>query len=123
MRLQHFSFISFFFAVNCQLVFETDQVLQLIANAGYQGEAHQTETDDGYILKIHRIIPKFPNGKEPVFIMHGILATSADFLVTGSNVSIAYLLSDHGYDVWLGKYFNHMFQMITFNRELFILHT
>lgn len=94
------SFISF---INSQRIYESDQVLQLIINAGYIGEAHNVETEDGYVLKLHRIIPRKPNGKSPILIMHGILATAADFLVTGKDVALAYLLSDYGYDVWLGK--------------------
>jgi hypothetical protein len=82
---------------------EGDQVLQLIANAGYQGEVHFTETEDGYGLKIHRIVPKIYNGREPVIFMHGLLATAADFLISGRNVAIAYLLSDYGFDVYLGR--------------------
>lgn len=84
-------------------IFESDQVLKLIESSGYQGEAHQIETEDGYILKLHRIVPKIPNGKRPVILCHGILATSADFLIMGREYSIAYLLSDYGYDVWLGN--------------------
>ena len=84
-------------------VYESDQVLNLIEESGYQGEAHQIETEDGYILKLHRIVPKFPNGKIPVILCHGILATAADFLIMGPEYSIAYLLSDYGYDVWIGK--------------------
>ncbi|KAG5674586.1 hypothetical protein PVAND_004540 [Polypedilum vanderplanki] len=82
---------------------EGDQVLQLISSAGFQGEAHYTETDDGYELKIHRIVPKIHNGREPVILMHGLLATAADFLITGPDIAIAYLLSNNGYDVYLGN--------------------
>lgn len=83
-------------------VFESDQVLKLIESAGYHGEAHQIETEDGYILKLHRIVPKTLSQKRPVIFCHGILATSADFLIMGPEYSIAYLLSDNGNDVWLG---------------------
>lgn len=83
-----------------------DDVLDLIERAGYEGEAHRVETDDGYLLKVHRIIPKViecGSAKKPVFLMHGISATAADYLVTGRNVALAYLLADNGYDVWLGN--------------------
>jgi hypothetical protein len=96
--------VSVLIAVTSSLqLFKSDQVLKLIENSGYKGEAHQIETDDGYILKLHRIVPKVPNGKRPVILCHGILATSADFLIMGREYSIAYLLSDNGYDVWLGN--------------------
>lgn len=96
--------ISLFIVISQGLqVFQNDQVLTLIENAGYNGEAHQIDTEDGYILKLHRIIPKKTNSLKPVLLCHGILATSADFLVTGSQIALAYLLSDYGHDVWLGN--------------------
>lgn len=98
------AFLSVFIVLIDSLqVSESDQVLRLIESTGYDGEAHQVETEDGYILKLHRIVPKNPNGRKPVLLAHGILATSADFLIMGSEYSIAYLLSDSGYDVWLGN--------------------
>lgn len=104
MEISIVSIFSILIVVTSSLqVFKSDQVLKLIDNSGYQGEAHQIETEDGYILKLHRIVPKIPNGKLPVILCHGILATSADFLIMGREHSIAYLLSDYGYDVWLGK--------------------
>lgn len=83
-----------------------DDVLELIKSAGYKGKAYQVETEDGYLLTAHRILPR--NGlkassKHPVFLMHGLIATAADFLVTGPKIALAYLLSDKGYDVWLGN--------------------
>lgn len=34
-------------------------------------------------------------------MMHGILGSAADFVALGPNKSLAYLLADSGYDVWL----------------------
>ena len=104
MKINFCILISFISFINSQRIYESDQVLQLVINAGYIGETHNVETEDGYILKLHRIIPRSPNGKSPILIMHGILATAADFLVTGQDVGLGYLLSDYGYDVWLGKW-------------------
>lgn len=89
--------------INMQVDCKTDQVLELIANAGYKGKSNTVETEDGYILKLHRLIPKKSNGRRPVLVMHGIAVTAADFLITGKDIALAYLLSDCGYDVWLGK--------------------
>lgn len=78
-----------------------DKVIELITDAGYQGEAHRVETEDGYLLKVHRLLPKTKDKQsegQPVFLMHGILATAADFLVTGPEIALAYLLADSGYD-------------------------
>ncbi|XP_011158633.2 lipase 3 [Solenopsis invicta] len=73
---------------------------------GYPFELHHVTTDDGYILAVHRI-PNYSNktieNHRVVLIMHGLLGCSMDWLITGRNRSIAYLLADEGYDVWLGN--------------------
>ena len=89
-------------AVN--LISADDDFLQLIQRAGYVGEAHQVETVDGYLLKVHRILPE--HGKRqlfPVLLMHGVITTSADYVITGPKIALAYYLADAGYDVWLGN--------------------
>lgn len=57
--------------------------------AGYKCEAHEAETDDGYIITIHRILknPKLPL-KAAAFFQHGLLETSASFLRTGPGKSL-----------------------------------
>lgn len=103
------AFVFIFSALQCdsKLLKEDkhDNVIALIKKSGYKGEAHRVTTSDGYFLKIHRVVPK--NNQtikaKPVFLMHGMLATSADFLVTGPDVALGFLLSDRGYDVWLGN--------------------
>jgi len=81
-----------------------DDVHELIETAGYECEVHQVETQDGYILKVHRIKPKTINPRlGPVFFMHGLFATAADFVMTGAEQSLPFLLSSNGYDIWLGN--------------------
>ncbi|KAG7308010.1 hypothetical protein JYU34_006647 [Plutella xylostella] len=75
--------------------------------AGYPSETHQVVTEDGYILQMHRI-PRGPNSdpgraRTPVFIMHGLTATSSAYIAVGANLSIAYNVVDAGFDVWLGN--------------------
>jgi lysosomal acid lipase/cholesteryl ester hydrolase len=94
----------FYFSIATGLkVNESDQITNLIGNAGYQGEVHEVLTEDGYILKLHRINAKIANDRKPVLLCHGILTNSVDFLISGPKIAIAYLLSDNGYDVWLGN--------------------
>ncbi|CAH1984657.1 unnamed protein product [Acanthoscelides obtectus] len=76
-------------------------VPQIIARHGYRSETHVVVTEDGYLLRIHRI-PSKKNGAQPVFLQHGLLGSSADWIVNGNN-SLAFLLADYGYDVWLGN--------------------
>ncbi|XP_017875300.2 lysosomal acid lipase/cholesteryl ester hydrolase-like, partial [Ceratina calcarata] len=78
-------------------VFEgTDQkndnfnTLQIIQSQGYPAEAHTVTTEDGYILTIHRI-PGKP-GSPAVFLQHGILGSSADWLIVNKSQSLAFML-------------------------------
>lgn len=45
----------------------------------------------------------FPFPGPVVFLQHGVLGSSADWLLNLENESIAYLLADVGFDVWLGN--------------------
>jgi lysosomal acid lipase/cholesteryl ester hydrolase len=81
-----------------------DDVLDLIKNSGYKGESHFVTTEDGYVLKVHRILPRQQKStKNPVFLMHGLLAASADYVITGPKIALAFLLADSGYDVYMGN--------------------
>jgi len=58
--------------------------IQMINDAGFFGEDHQVITSDGYILTMHRIINLnrgSPYGKPVVFLQHGLLSSSADWII------------------------------------------
>ncbi|XP_073821600.1 lipase 3-like [Musca autumnalis] len=79
-----------------------------IRDDGYPVETHQVTTDDSYILTVHRIpySPKLNNAgvKKPVvFLMHGMLSSSVDWVLMGPGKALGYILSDAGYDVWMGN--------------------
>lgn len=81
---------------------------QLLARNGYTAESHTIVTDDGYILTVHRIpFPKnFTHKVSPrktVLLHHGLLGSSADWVIAGPKKGLAYILSDAGYDVWLAN--------------------
>lgn len=42
-------------------------------------------------------------GKPAVLLMHGLLGGAEDWVVTGPEHGLAFLLADAGYDVWLGS--------------------
>ncbi|KAJ8952379.1 hypothetical protein NQ318_014470 [Aromia moschata] len=76
---------------------------------GYPFENHRITTEDGYILNIHRI----PHGKDEqvkaenstkpaVLLMHGLVLSSVSFFIL-PEISLALMLADAGYDVWLGN--------------------
>ncbi|KAL9693307.1 hypothetical protein quinque_012592 [Culex quinquefasciatus] len=80
-------------------------VPELISKYGYKVESHSVTTEDGYVLKMFRILPREqPTMKKlPVLMVHGLLGSSADFVISGPNHSLAYLLADDGYEVWLAN--------------------
>ncbi|XP_040078977.2 lipase 3-like [Ixodes scapularis] len=83
---------------------------QLISSKGYPVEEYEVSTTDGYVLGIQRI-PRGRNEsgrpserrKTPVFLQHGLLASSTDYVLNFPEQSLGFLLADAGYDVWLGN--------------------
>ncbi|XP_067005411.2 lipase 3 isoform X2 [Anabrus simplex] len=71
-------------------------------NDGYRMETHHVQTDDGYILGLHRIPGKRESSK-PVLLQHGQHSMSDCWIAFGPSRSLAYQLADKGYDVWLGN--------------------
>lgn len=66
--------------------------MEIIQNNGYDVEIHNVITADGYILELHRI-PRSKRGQEPtrnhpILIHHGILGTSADWVLAGAGMSL-----------------------------------
>lgn len=84
---------------------------------------HTLESKKKYILELHRI-PHGSDGPSPnrpaIFLQHGILSSSADWILSGTekglgilisiflkavvfiiNFFLAYILADAGYDVWM----------------------
>ncbi|XP_072399740.1 lipase 3-like isoform X2 [Diabrotica undecimpunctata] len=83
---------------------QLDRAEILVTSFGYPLETHQTETEDNYILTIFRI----PHGrnhsisnKSPVLLNHGMLGSAANYIWLGPQRSLAFILADKGYDVWL----------------------
>ncbi|XP_059046715.1 gastric triacylglycerol lipase-like [Achroia grisella] len=81
---------------------------QLIVLQGYPAESHTVMTDDGYILTIHRIpysknSPGKVSPRKTVLLHHGLLGSSADWIIAGPDKGLAYILSEAGYDVWMAN--------------------
>jgi lysosomal acid lipase/cholesteryl ester hydrolase len=87
-------------------------VKQLIKKRGYEVEEHNVTTADRYILTMYRIPKSYdetqknvsaaPN-KPAVYLIHGLLDSSYTYVLNYRTQSLAYLLADAGYDVWLGN--------------------
>uniref|UniRef100_A0A1E1WJ86 Partial AB-hydrolase lipase domain-containing protein n=1 Tax=Pectinophora gossypiella TaxID=13191 RepID=A0A1E1WJ86_PECGO len=84
-------------------------VPDLIRKYGYPLETHEVVTEDGYILEMHRIPHGRDQNNQPdpnkpvVIVMHGLLCSSADFVIMGPGTALGYILAEAGYDVWLGN--------------------
>nr|XP_053646072.1 lipase lipl-1-like [Cherax quadricarinatus]XP_053646080.1 lipase lipl-1-like [Cherax quadricarinatus] len=77
---------------------------ELIEAFGYPVEVHHVTTEDGYILGLHRIpygVSGPSSGRPPIFLHHGLLSSSADWVMNTPDKALAYILADAGYDVWL----------------------
>ncbi|XP_063617912.1 lipase 3-like isoform X1 [Cydia splendana] len=80
----------------------------LIRKYGYPCEIHRVYTEDGYILELHRIPHGRENATKPgprpvVFLQHGLLSSSAEWVLMMPGKGFAYILAEAGYDVWMGN--------------------
>jgi lysosomal acid lipase/cholesteryl ester hydrolase len=85
-------------------------VTELVKSKGYQVEEHYATTADGFILCLHRILPKTKDKHDrPVafkgvaFFQHGFMQCSEGWVARGPDKDLTYMLVDQGYDVWLGN--------------------
>eukprot|EP00003_Mantamonas_plastica_P005262 TRINITY_DN141_c3_g1_i1.p1 TRINITY_DN141_c3_g1~~TRINITY_DN141_c3_g1_i1.p1 ORF type:complete len:418 (-),score=104.72 TRINITY_DN141_c3_g1_i1:15-1268(-) len=84
-----------------------EEFCALIESKGFPCEYHQSTTHDGYRLGMFRI----PHGRNMsdqvqrpvVMLQHGLVDCSFTWVVNEANESLAYLLADAGFDVWLGN--------------------
>ncbi|CAH1424547.1 unnamed protein product [Lactuca virosa] len=77
----------------------------MVQPRGYTCEEHKVTTKDGYILSLQRIPLGRVGGKKgnmiPVLLQHGLLMDAITWLLSPPDQSLALVLADNGFDVWL----------------------
>lgn len=65
------------------------------------------QTADDYLMDMHRIPRGLNNqnvtNRPVVLLMHGLMGSAENWIVNGPKKSLAYILADQGYDVWMGN--------------------
>ncbi|CAN4116500.1 unnamed protein product [Withania somnifera] len=78
-----------------------------IAIHGYKCQEFEVKTDDGYILSVQRIpegrIEGGGQNRPPVLLQHGVLVDGATWLLNQPEQSLATILADNGFDVWISN--------------------
>ncbi|XP_073841137.1 lipase 3-like [Musca autumnalis] len=93
--------------VTCFLkdIIKTDERARL---NGFPAESHFVTTLDGYVLNLFRIpysnnLKNQDSYRPAILLQHGLMSNSDCWLSGGPDNALAYLLSDAGFDVWLGN--------------------
>ncbi|NXS89565.1 LIPM Lipase, partial [Erpornis zantholeuca] len=81
---------------------------QKILFHGYPSEEYEVLTEDGYFLSLNRIPygrgdPGPSGSRPPVLIVHGFCLDGGDWVDNFPESSLAFILADAGYDVWIGN--------------------
>ncbi|XP_050205022.1 triacylglycerol lipase 2-like isoform X2 [Mercurialis annua] len=99
--------ILFWFSATAAARKQDDGICKSMAvSQGYICQEHKVTTEDGYILSMQRLpADSFgtPSYKPPVLLQHGILTDGSIWLYNSPNQSLAFILADNGFDVWIGN--------------------
>lgn len=78
---------------------------------GYDCAEFMVPTKDGFLLSVQRMSsPIFRTvDKEPTFLYHGIMQGGEAWVLNEPRESLAFIIADSGYDVWIGNTRTTMF--------------
>ncbi|MCL7024169.1 hypothetical protein MKW94_000823 [Papaver nudicaule] len=79
-----------------------------VAIHGYNCQEFEVKTEDGYVLSMQRIPEGRVGGrggrnKQPVLLQHGVLVDGMTWLLNSPEESLAFILADNGFDVWIAN--------------------
>ncbi|XP_065874724.1 triacylglycerol lipase 2-like [Euphorbia lathyris] len=84
-----------------------DSICESMAiSQGYVCHEFKVTTEDGYILSLQRMPvgrTGKPADKGPVLLQHGLMSDGATWLLNAPDESLAFILADNGYDVWIAN--------------------
>jgi lysosomal acid lipase/cholesteryl ester hydrolase len=80
----------------------------IIRGNGYPCEEITVQTRDGFLLGLQHI-PHGSSGMKPfknkraVYLQHGVIQAGDDWVLNSPTESLAFILADQGFDVWIGN--------------------
>ena len=81
---------------------DTRTMHDLVTSSGFEHEQYECETEDGYLIQLHRVANK--GALNVVYFQHGVLDNAQTWVVHGRDKSAAYLAHQLGYDVFMGNF-------------------